>query len=403
MERFIYYTVNSDSIHPKSPQYAGVQGEHKATAMVISFSQEFWENLENQKNFYDIIQFRIDYTDSFGNVLHGEALDVEDIDKPFYLTRNMTKMGGNASAVFKILCFNEGGTEKEFYTGVMRFYFDSCPSVLISEEEEGSVLSPIVNQARNYRNEAYDSARVSVEAENNVKVLTEESRNLNEEASNSAKLALKIAEDVEELKEKLDDANEILMGCQEATDMARDAANGVVTIEQNKNLPLKISVMTSEEYENATRPDPDGCVTLDIIEDDAWADFIYPVGSIYMSVNETEPSMLFGGTWERIKDRFLLSCGDTYEASSIGGEAEHILTEQELPSHKHGLTTTENYVLTAKQPIDLISVAQGSGANALTSTESPRRQAQNTYSSGESKAHNNMPPYLAVYMWQRIA
>lgn len=46
---------------------------------------------------------------------------------------------------------------------------------------------------------------------------------------------------------------------------------------------------------------------------------IYPVGSIYLSVNATSPAELFGGTWEQIKDTFLLASGDTYEAGSTGG------------------------------------------------------------------------------------
>ena len=60
---------------------------------------------------------------------------------------------------------------------------------------------------------------------------------------------------------------------------------------------------------------------------------VYPVGSIYMSVNDTDPSLLFPGTWERIKDRFLLASGDTYSAGSTGGEATHVLTVSELPKN----------------------------------------------------------------------
>ena len=62
---------------------------------------------------------------------------------------------------------------------------------------------------------------------------------------------------------------------------------------------------------------------------------IYPVGSIYMSVNSTSPATLFGGTWERIKDRFLLAAGDAYAAGGTGGEATHTLTEGEMPAHSH--------------------------------------------------------------------
>lgn len=62
---------------------------------------------------------------------------------------------------------------------------------------------------------------------------------------------------------------------------------------------------------------------------------LYPVGSIYMSVNSTNPSNYFGGTWEQIKDRFLLACGSTYSNGSTGGETTHTLTVNEIPSHNH--------------------------------------------------------------------
>lgn len=64
---------------------------------------------------------------------------------------------------------------------------------------------------------------------------------------------------------------------------------------------------------------------------------LYPVGSIYMSINSTNPSVFFGGTWEQIEDTFLLCAGDTYLAGSTGGEATHVLTEAELPSHVHNV------------------------------------------------------------------
>lgn len=61
----------------------------------------------------------------------------------------------------------------------------------------------------------------------------------------------------------------------------------------------------------------------------------YPIGSIYQSTSSATPGSLFGGTWERIKDVFLLSAGDTYHAGSTGGEATHTLTISEMPAHAH--------------------------------------------------------------------
>ena len=64
----------------------------------------------------------------------------------------------------------------------------------------------------------------------------------------------------------------------------------------------------------------------------------HPIGSLYWSKYDTDPSELFGGTWEQIKDTFVLAAGDTYEAGTTGGEATHTLTINEMPSHTHTFT-----------------------------------------------------------------
>ena len=117
-------------------------------------------------------------------------------------------------------------------------------------------------------------------------------------------------------------------------------------------------------------------------------DFIYPVGSIYMSANTTNPSVLFGGTWTQLKDRFLLGAGDTYAVGTTGGEETHTLTVAEMPSHNHDL-----------------AIEGGSstkwGARVQKGNTAVDKFAIS--SNGNGKAHNNMPPYLVVYMWKRTA
>lgn len=114
---------------------------------------------------------------------------------------------------------------------------------------------------------------------------------------------------------------------------------------------------------------------------------VYPVGHIYISVSSTNPSTLFGGTWERIQDRFLLAAGGSYEAGSTGGEATHTLTIDEMPSHKHKYYYPGHDAGTSWY-----------GQNGVASGT----QAE-TNSVGGGKAHNNMPPYLAVYVWKRVS
>jgi hypothetical protein len=126
---------------------------------------------------------------------------------------------------------------------------------------------------------------------------------------------------------------------------------------------------------------------------------IYPVGSIYMSANNVSPATLFGGTWEQIKDTFLLSAGDTYKAGETGGESTHILTIDELPKHSHGVKTDLD-----SPDFNVEWPAWSEHTYGWTQTEEiSNAPAAQTTIVGKNTAHNNMPPYLAVYVWKRIA
>lgn len=119
---------------------------------------------------------------------------------------------------------------------------------------------------------------------------------------------------------------------------------------------------------------------------------VYPVGSIYMSLSSTDPKTLFGGTWERLKDRFLLAAGDRYSAGATGGEATHTLTKDEMPSHNHYAAInggTDSYGQNRTTIGSFANKAQGYSDSST------------IFATGGGNAHNNMPPYLAVYMWKR--
>lgn len=123
---------------------------------------------------------------------------------------------------------------------------------------------------------------------------------------------------------------------------------------------------------------------------------VYPVGSIYMSVNDTDPSILFHGTWERIKDRFLLASGDTYSAGSTGGEAQHTLTVDEMPSHSHSLNDQDAHGASG-------SLQGGKTYSQVNRSADTTYWWSDTHETGSSQPHNNMPPYLTVYIWKRVA
>lgn len=120
-------------------------------------------------------------------------------------------------------------------------------------------------------------------------------------------------------------------------------------------------------------------------------DMIYPVGAIYISVSNVSPSTLFGGSWEQIQDRFLLGAGASYQAGSIGGEATHTLTIDEMPRHNH--------------EIDNLNASGNSTPYMTVQAQEKKGYGGNvqTMFAGGSQPHNNMPPYLAVYIWKRVS
>ena len=142
----------------------------------------------------------------------------------------------------------------------------------------------------------------------------------------------------------------------------------------------------------------------------------YPVGSIYISVNNTNPKTYFGGTWEQIQNRFLLACGSSYSNGSTGGSITHSHTQgstgstslsvDQMPSHNHNLTGTYGSILTSATNNEgkLMSGALGNGwNNTKTNVSSEGKGKGHTHTNPSTNSSSNMPPYLAVYMWKRTA
>ena len=120
----------------------------------------------------------------------------------------------------------------------------------------------------------------------------------------------------------------------------------------------------------------------------------YPRGAVYISTVSTSPASLFGGTWESIGGRFLLGADATYTAGSTGGEAAHTLTVDEMPSHNHRVGLNDSGSTTS------------SGLSQLytnTYRVYPDTDGEMILKTGGGQPHNNMPPYLAVYMWKRVS
>lgn len=135
------------------------------------------------------------------------------------------------------------------------------------------------------------------------------------------------------------------------------------------------------------------------IEGKALRDIFYPVGSIFQSTDETSPATFIGGTWERFGNGRVLVGVDEEDSDfstigKTGGEKEHTLTTDEMPSHEHSIPRTANSGSSDYNGKKVVGAPYNS-------TYYPTAAATNK--TGGDKAHNNMQPYIAVYMFRRTA
>ena len=114
-------------------------------------------------------------------------------------------------------------------------------------------------------------------------------------------------------------------------------------------------------------------------------------------MSATDPGTLFGGTWQRIQDRFLLCAGTSYASGSTGGEASVTLAANNVPSHTHPFFTGSGSDYGDQTDYPYIGAIRGSRYVGETYTKAVGN------STGGNQPHNNMPPYLAVYAWKRTA
>lgn len=124
----------------------------------------------------------------------------------------------------------------------------------------------------------------------------------------------------------------------------------------------------------------------------------HPIGSIYSSTAATSPADLFGGTWERIKGRFIWGIEDGETAGTTGGEKTHYLTENEMPEHYHYYNSYADGFPTQVNGADRYKTAVRDNINTTGSVAGTQTNA-----AGENQPHNNMPPYYGAYVWRRTA
>lgn len=153
---------------------------------------------------------------------------------------------------------------------------------------------------------------------------------------------------------------------------------------------------------DGTRLEQEGTVSADKLQGKAWSEMmleIYPVGSIYMSVNSTSPASLFGGTWEQLQDRFLLGAGNSYALGNTGGNETTTLIASNFPGG--AVVLAEN-----NTGGDITIPGFTESSMTVANGKWPAASVNNLANAGLMQRNvpiNNMPPYLAVNMWKRVS
>lgn len=132
-------------------------------------------------------------------------------------------------------------------------------------------------------------------------------------------------------------------------------------------------------------------------------DMIHPIGSIYLSVSEVDPAILFGGVWESFSTGRTLVGVDTSQTEfntvqKTGGEKTHTLNSNEIPSHSHTIFANTDYRESGETGYWGLDLCQGYAYGS----EKDANNGTGTRASGGGEAHNNLQPYITVYMWKRV-
>lgn len=364
--RKIEYRVKTDGIEPSVKQFAGVQGDHKATELIFNIDTTLYESLTEQSLDGGKLIYRFDGYDGEGGICRSDTRDLtKTVTYP--LEEWLTRFGGIVKVVLVISLLKDDLTEMELFSFPALLQLKNLPEGTETDGESYESMSVLAQVAKDSASTAVSSAEVAVEA-------------------------------------------------QEKTELARAALeNGTVWIfdggdsQSALNVDFVVDSAMSDGSQNAVmnkviKKYVDELVlkTVESLTKQAKLD-AHPVGSYYWSSQPNSPAALFGGTWERVQGKFILAAGTytdkngeerTFEVGgNDNGEYSHTLTEEQMPRHAHASSYSGQSDSKGTTAIKLVDAA--GTVNGYTGVVSQY--------TGNSLPHNNMPPYEVAYCWKRVA
>lgn len=400
MERILNCILSFDSISPETPIFCGMQGEHRATALVMTPDDAFLSHIESRTEAGFQVYCRTDIHTPSGECIKGEEMEVSRISEPFWLTSDMTSSGLEITAVFHLILRKEN-SESEMFKAQFPLIFEASPINCGITQNKKTGIERIEEKTQEAVKLIDDRL---IRAEELISIKTTALSKRLTDAANAVKRAEKLVEYAENSKEILSsDTEYVFLGGdathsvsaelivdEELTDFSSNAVQSKAIFEAIREGQEKTAAETDDKLETAMSDAIKAAVSQAVAEAKLSA---HPVGSLYWSEDSTNPAELFGGTWERVKDKFILAAGDEFSSGDSGGEAEVTLTVETMPNHSHVLVWDNEG-----------AAASGSGSGVLMKPQdSDTLYAYQSGYAGEGKPHNNMPPYEVYYCFKRTA
>ncbi len=351
--RKIVFQVTANSITPNTVQNVGVQSEHNATQLEFVLADQLYQDLQNECVEGESLLYRFDCADGIGNSVPFEPQSLTSATVIFPIEEMLSRNGGRAKVYLVITKYNQAEeTTLELLSRPAELRFDNKPAV---GKENGK-------------------------SEQSLSVLADVAKRAALTAERYAAEAIEAQEKTELSKFEMEEGTTVIFRGGNASSNFDIDLKVDSTLSENSNNPVSNKVIVEELKKVVS--------------------VIYPVGTLYWSSEPTNPSELFGGSWKQIKDTFILAAGDTYTTvdDTIRGETEVTLDEEQMPRHRHkSLLSKEGnklYGLVENGGWDgSVKVTWGNGTGNVNDIEL----------CGGDKPHNNMPPYIVRYCWERIA
>ena len=364
MIRSINYRVSEKSIDPSNKQWLGMQYEDGATE--ISF------DVSNMPSYGDYL-WRIDFDQVTAGYSAGISEEITEGKISRLLPYDMTRFGGDVQITLV------GTLDGEIvYSIPVLGYLKAVRKSEPSEDKQAIDISSAEYSARQSAANAMDAAEraeTSAEEAKKSEELTEDARRILEEgtkfvfmggdAKSKHTVGLVVDDTLTEYGTNPVESQAIFKEFLNVKDDFRDYVQG------------RLSDLSRSLY-------------------DTIMNNVHPVGSIYISESATDPTYLFGGTWKRITDTFILAAGDKFPLGDAGGTSEVRLTVENIPSHTHQYFRQKALNKETIGP-DTESVDAANTAVMNMKTE------PYTYATGGDKPFSIMPPYVTRYVWQRTA